>query len=62
MQVVMNKCFLLNPEAQIRIVVFEINALLIPKNDVTEPKARLFYLPVKKLFQVNVSFRLPKVT
>jgi len=44
MQVVMNKCFLLNPEkklAQIRLVVFEKNAPLIPKNDVTEPKARL---------------------
>jgi len=43
MQVVMNKCFLLNPEkkmAQIRLVVFEINAPLIPKNDVTEPKDR----------------------
>jgi len=52
MQVVINKCFLLNPEknlAQIRLVVFEINAPLIPKNDVTEPKARLLYLPVKKL-------------
>jgi len=47
MQVVMNKCFFLNPEkklAQIRLVVFEINAALIPKNDVTEPKAeRLGY-------------------
>jgi len=34
MQVVMNKCFLLNPEkslAQIRLVVFEKNAPLIPK-------------------------------
>jgi len=47
MQVVMNKYFLLNPEkilAQIRLVVFEINAKnapLISKNDVTEPKARL---------------------
>jgi len=44
MQVVMNKCFLLNPEkllVQIRIVVFEKNAPLIPKNDVTEPKAKL---------------------
>jgi len=46
MQVVMNKCFLLNPEkkknlAQIRLDVFEKNAPLIPKNDVTEPKARL---------------------
>jgi len=52
MQVVMNKCFLLNPEktlAQIRLVVFEKNAPLIPKNDVTEPKARLLELPVKKL-------------
>jgi len=43
----MNKCFLLNPEknlAQIRLVVFEKNAkkhTLIPKNDVTEPKAKL---------------------
>jgi len=45
----MNKCFLLNLEkkkklAQIRLVVFEKNAentTLIPKNDVTEPKARL---------------------
>jgi len=43
MQVVMNKCFTLNPKknlAQICLVVFEINALLIPKNDVTDPKAR----------------------
>jgi len=43
MQVVINKCFL-NPEnnlAQIRLVVFEKNAPLIPKNDVTKPKARL---------------------
>jgi len=43
----MNKCFLLNPEknlAQIRLVVFEKNAPIIPKNDVTEPKAtRLGY-------------------
>jgi len=30
--------------AQIRRVVFEKNAHLIPKNDVTEPKARLFIL------------------
>jgi len=52
MQFVMNKCFLLNLEknlAQIRLVVFEINAPLIPKNDVTEPKAKLLFLPVKKL-------------
>jgi len=47
MQVVMNKCFLLNPEnklAQIRLVVFEKHEkthTLIPKNDVTEPKAGL---------------------
>jgi len=44
MQVVMNKSFLLNPEkklAQIRLFVFEKNASSIPKNDVTEPKARL---------------------
>jgi len=47
MQVIMNKCFLPNPEknlVQIRLVVFEKNtktAPLIPKNDVTEPKARL---------------------
>jgi len=41
-----------NPEkklAQIRLVVFEINKRLIPKNDVTKPKARLLYLSVKKL-------------
>jgi len=40
----MNKCFLLNPEknwAQIRLVVYEKNAPLISKNDVTEPKAKL---------------------
>jgi len=46
MQFVINKCFLLNPEknlAQIRFVVFEKNAKnapVIPKNDVTDPKAR----------------------
>jgi len=46
-KVVMNKCFLLNPEkklAQIRFVLFEKNAKnapLILKNDVTEPKVRL---------------------
>jgi len=49
MQVVMNKCFLLNPEkknlAQIRFVVFEKNsknAPLIPTNNITEPKAGQF--------------------
>jgi len=47
MQVVMKKYILLNSEknlAQIYLVVFEKNtksAPLIPKNDVTEPKARL---------------------
>jgi len=47
MQVVMNKCFLLKSGkklAQIRLVVFKKNAKiahLIPKNDVTEPKAGL---------------------
>jgi len=44
MPVVMNKCVLLNLKkklAQIHLVVFEKNALLIPKNDVTEPKAGL---------------------
>jgi len=44
MQVVMNKHFLLNHEknlVQIRLVVFEKNAPLIPKNDVTEPKASI---------------------
>jgi len=55
MQIVMNKCFILNPWkklVQIRLVVFEKqakNASLIPKNDVTEPKARLLYFPVNKL-------------
>jgi len=49
-QVVMIKCFLLNPEknfAQTHAVVFEKNAKLLnsdtlqfPKNDVIEPKAR----------------------
>jgi len=52
MQVVMNKCFLLNPEkkkknwhlAQSCLFVFKKNAKnasLIPKNIITEPKARL---------------------
>jgi len=44
MQVVMSKCFLLNPKkklAQIRLVIFKKNASFIPKNYVTEPKARL---------------------
>jgi len=39
MQVVMSKRFLLNPEknlAPIRLFVFQKNAPLIPKNDVTE--------------------------
>jgi len=50
MQVVMNKCFLLNPKKleYIRLVVFEKNVkplksdtLQFRKNDVTESKARL---------------------
>jgi len=47
MQVVMNKCFsqtLKKNLAQIRLDVFEKNVkkhILISKNDVTEPKARL---------------------
>jgi len=52
MQVGLNKCFLLNPEknlAQIRLIVFEKNVkplnsdeLQFQKNNVTEPKARLY--------------------
>jgi len=66
MQVVMNKCFFLNPEktlVQIRIVVFEKNAPIIPKNDVTEPKARrLGYsnYQLKSCQQGKVSFRHPE--
>jgi len=45
MQVVMNKCFLLNPEKKCwRRFVLSFSRkthILIPKNDVTEPKARL---------------------
>jgi len=44
MQVVMNKSFLLNPEKNFGVdssCRFRKNAPLIPKNDVTEPKARL---------------------
>jgi len=44
MQVVMNKCFLLIREKKFDadpVVVFEKNPPLFPKNDVTEPKARL---------------------
>jgi len=48
MQIVMNKCFLLNPEkilTQLRLVIFEKNAktdaLQFRKNDFTELKARL---------------------
>jgi len=47
MQIVMNKCFLLNlikKLAQIRLVIFEKTQkghALSPNNDVTEPKARL---------------------
>jgi len=43
MQVEMSKRFFLNPETNFwRLVIFEKNTPLIPKNDVTEPKARLF--------------------
>jgi len=48
MQVAINKCFLLNPEknlAQIRLVVFEKNVPLIPKNDVTDPKTKRLDYP-----------------
>jgi len=44
MQVVMNKCFLLNPDKKfgaILLVVFEKNAPLLLNKDVTEPKVRL---------------------
>jgi len=47
MQVVMSKCFLLNPQkilAQIRLVVFEKTAHFYSENDVTEPKARLLVI------------------
>jgi len=46
-QVVMNKCFLLNPEKNWHRSVLSISRkvqkshTLIPKNDVTEPKAKL---------------------
>jgi len=42
----MNKCFILSLEkylVQICLIVFEINAPLIPKNDIIEPKARLLF-------------------
>jgi len=47
MQVIMNKCFVLNPEKQFgadpfcRLGEKRKSAPLNPKNDVTEPKARL---------------------
>jgi len=62
----MNKCFVLNPEkklAQIRLVVFEKNASLIPKNDVTVPRARRLGYSNNQLNAVNRlldSFRLPE--
>jgi len=61
---VINECFLLNPEknlAHIRLVVFEKNASLNPKNDVTEPKAiRLGYSnnELKSCYRLKDSFRL----
>jgi len=52
MQIVVNKCFLLNPKkdlAQVRLVVFEKNAktansdaLQFRKSDITKPKNRKF--------------------
>jgi len=43
MQVVMKKCFLLNPKKNRcrSVLLFEKNTTLIPKNYVTEPKARI---------------------
>jgi len=48
MQAIMNKCFLLKPEKKIRrrsVLSFlrkmQKTHTLIPKNDITEPKARL---------------------
>jgi len=52
----MNKSFLLNPEknlVQIRLVVFAKNEPLIPKNDVTEPKARWLSYSNYQLKDVN---------
>jgi len=65
MQVVISKCFLLNSEknlAQIHLVIFEKNAPLIPKNDVTEPKARrLGYsnYQLKSRLQAKGQFQTP---
>jgi len=47
MQVVMNKCFILNPEKNLARSVLSVSRktqkthTLIPKNDVTKPKTRL---------------------
>jgi len=66
MQVVINKCFLLNPEKKIGAnpsCHFQEkckNAPLIPKNDVTEPKVRLLYYQLKAVNRLNNSFRLPE--
>jgi len=62
MQIVMNKCFFLNPEKRRRPVLSfsiktQIMHTLIPKNDVTEPKARLLQQPVNRL---KDSFKLSK--
>jgi len=51
--------------AQIRLVVFrkmQKTHTLIPKNDVTEPKAKLLYKPNNQLNcqQVTNQFQLPK--
>jgi len=62
MQIIMNKCFLLNPEkkklTQTRLVVFEKNAPLILKNDVTEPKARLLLTDLRTVLDFRKSLKL----
>jgi len=62
----MNKCFLLNPEKNLVANTscrFRENALLILKNDVTEPKARKLATLITSLKAINKlknSFRLPE--
>jgi len=60
MQVVMNKCFLLNPEKKFGANPswrFRENEALILKNDVTEPKARLLLITSQFQASGNHSFR-----
>jgi len=47
MQVVMNKCFLLNPEKDLALIRLSFYFTLIPKNDVIDPKARKLWQLVK---------------